>query len=75
MKEAIKNLIKIAEKTKDINIQYEILQEVRNLIKDFAITINCPSNWRDIGRELAEEYNTTEYCWIYEELQLWGYAE
>ena len=75
MKDTIKNLIKIAEKTEDIDTQYEILQEVRKLIKDFAITINCPCNWRDIGEELAKEYDTTEYCWIYEALQLWDYTE
>lgn len=75
MKEIIKNLIAIAEKTEDIDAQYEIMEEIRKLIYEFAIIINCPSNWRDIGEELAKEYDTTEYCWIYKALQLWNYTE
>lgn len=73
MKETIKNLINIAEKTEDIDIQIEILDEVRNLIYDLARTINCPSNWRDIAEELAEEYADNNF--VYEALQLWDYAE
>ena len=75
MKKTIKNLIAIAEKTEDIDIQYEILKEVAYLIYEFANTVNCPSNWRDIAEELAEEYSTIEYQWIYEALRLWDYAE
>ena len=73
MKQTIKNLINIAEKTENINIQYEILEEVKKLIYEFATTYNCPSNWRNIAEELAEEYNGNHY--IYEALQLWDYAE
>lgn len=75
MKNIIINLIKIAEKTENIEVQCEILEEVKNLIYELARTYNCPSNWRDIGEELAEELNTTEYHWIYETLQLWDYAD
>lgn len=73
MKEIIKNLINIAEKTKDIDMQLEILDEVKNLIYELARTINCPSNWRDIAEELAEEYADNNF--VYESLQLWDYAE
>lgn len=75
MKNTIKNLVSIAEKTEDVNLQYELLDEVKNLIYELATTINCPSDWRSIAEELVEEYNTPENQWIYEALQLWDYAE
>ena len=73
MKQTIKNLINIAEKTENIDTKYEILEEVKNLIYKLATTYNCPSDWRDIAEELAEEY--AENNFIYETLQLWDYAE
>ena len=73
MKEIIKNLINIAENTEDINIQYEILEQIKDLIYEFARTINCPSDWRYIAEELIEEYKDNDF--IYEALQLWDYAE
>lgn len=71
MKKTIKNLIAIAEQTEDLNIQEAILKEVAYLIYVFATTINCPSNWRDIAEELAEEYKDNND--IYEALQLYEY--
>lgn len=73
MKETIKNLISIAEQTENIDTQYAILEEVKNLIYKLATTYNCPSNWRSIAEELAEEYKDNNF--IYETLQLWDYAE
>lgn len=73
MKNIIKNLINIAEKTENIDTQYEILNEVKNLIYELATTYNCPSNWQSIAEELAEEYKGKHY--IYEALGLWDYAE
>lgn len=73
MKETIKNLINIAEKTENIDTKYEILEEVKNLIYQLATTYNCPSNWRDIAEELAEEYKNNSF--VYETLQLWDYVE
>lgn len=73
MKQTIKNLINIAEKTENIDTRYEILNEVKSLIYELATTYNCPSNWRDIAEELAEEYVDNNF--IYEALQLWDYAE
>lgn len=75
MKNIIKNLISIAEKTEDAEAQYKILDEVQSLIYQLATTFNCPSDWRSIAEELVEEYDTTENQWIYEALQLWDYAE
>ena len=51
----------------------EMLQFVRDLIKQMAATINCPSNWRDIGTELVEEYK--DNSWIFDELELWNYED
>ena len=51
----------------------ELLYFVRDLIQQMATTINCPSNWRDIGTELAEEYK--DNSWIFDELELWNYEE
>ena len=51
----------------------EMLQFVRDLIEQMATTINCPSNWRDIGTELAEEYK--DNSWIFDELELWNYED
>lgn len=73
MKETIKNLINIAEQTENIDTKYKILEEIKNLIYEFATTINCPSNWRNIAEELAEEYADNNF--VYESLQLWDYAE
>ena len=51
----------------------ELLRFVAQLIEQMALTINCPSNWRSIGTELAEEYKDNK--WIFEELELWNYME
>lgn len=51
----------------------ELLQFARDLIEQMAMTINCPSNWRNIGTELAEEYK--DNSWIFDELELWNYEE
>ena len=50
-----------------------MLYFVRDLIQQMATTINCPSNWRDIGTELAEEYK--DNSWIFDELELWNYED
>lgn len=73
MKETIKNLISIAEKTENIDTKYAILDEIENLIYKLATTCNAPSNWRDIAEELAEEYSNNSF--IYEALQLYDYTE
>lgn len=43
----------------------------KNLIDKMAVTINCPSNWRDIGEELAEGYQGDE--WVMENCKLYEY--
>ena len=73
MKDIIKNLINIVEKTENIDIdtKYKILDEIKSLIYQLVITCNCPSNWRDIAEELAEEYANNSF--VYEALNLWYY--
>ena len=51
----------------------EVLWFVRDLIGEMAETINCPSNWRDIGLRLAEKYRDNE--WVFDELELWNYED
>lgn len=68
MKQIIKKMIERAEMENDEVLFFDI----RLLIGKLAETINCPSNWRDIGTELANEYKNTQ---VYEELQLWDYEE
>lgn len=67
MYDIIKNMIKQAEAQEN----YDLIEYVRQLIYEFSDTINCPSNWRDIGERLVQEYDCG--TWVYEELELWNY--
>ena len=69
MLEIIKSMVKRAEENRD----FELLEDCKKLIYQFAITINCPSNWREIGEELASCIK--ENNWVYDELQLWDYVD
>lgn len=77
MKETIKDMIEKAiwyyEQIDRVDEAYELIRFVRDLIEKFAETINCPSNWRDIGTELATEYK--DNSWVFDELELWNYEE
>lgn len=69
MEEIIREMIKQADEENN----FTLLEYVRCIIEELADTINCPDNWRSIGKELAKEYEPES--WIYEELSLWDYAE
>ena len=77
MKDTIKDMIEKAiwyyEQIDRVDEAYELIRFVRELIDKFAETINCPSNWRDIGTELAEEYK--DNSWVFDELELCNYEE
>lgn len=77
MKETIKDMIEKAiwyyEQIDRVDEAFELIRFVRDLIDKFAETINCPSNWRSIGEELAEEYK--DNSWVFDELELWNYEE
>lgn len=68
MYEIIKGMIDRLIETED----YDMIDYVKQLIYEFADTINCPFNWQDIGKELAKEYSNS---WIYNELSLWNYEK
>lgn len=51
----------------------EILRIARDLIEELSMTINCPSDWRNIGIRLAEKYR--DDSWVFETLELWNYEE
>ena len=69
----IEKAIDYKENLNFIDEATDLLRFVRGLIQQMATTINCPSNWRDIGTELAEEYK--DNSWIFDELELWNYEE
>ena len=73
IKEMIEKAIYYKETIKSIDEAYELIRFTRDLIEQFAETINCPSNWRDIGSKLAEEYDPS--TWVWEELELWNYVD
>ncbi len=67
MEQTIRMMIEQAETEEN----YSLICQVKQLIDIFATTVNCPSNWRHIGRKLAEKYDCGS--WVYEELELWNY--
>lgn len=77
MKDIIKEMVEKAiwykENLNFIDESYDLLKFVRDLIYKMALTINCPSDWRDIGTELEQKYKNNS--WVYEELELWNYKE
>lgn len=74
MKNVVKNIIETAQERKN-NGEYDtafFLGDIaKDLIDEMANTINCPSNWRDIGEELAEEYRNND--WVMENCKLYEY--
>ena len=73
IKEMIEKAIYYKETIGSIDEAYELIRFTRDLIDKFAETINCPSNWRSIGEELAEEHK--DNSWVYDELELWNYED
>lgn len=67
MEQIIIDMIEQASETSN----YQLIGYVSDLISEFATTVNCPSNWRNIGEELATKYY--EDTWVYEQLELWNY--
>ena len=69
MEQTIRLMIEQAETEEN----YSLIGYVKQLIDEFSTTINCPSNWRDIGSKIAEEYK--DNSWVYDELELWNYVD
>ena len=69
MEQIIINMIAQAEREES----WELISQIKELISHFAMTMNCPSNWRSIGETLTQSYD--EDSWVYEELELWNYKD
>ena len=54
IREMIEKAIYYKETIGCIDEAYDLIRFTRDLIDKFAETINCPSNWRSIGEELAD---------------------
>ena len=67
MKNIIIELIEYAKRTHD----YEIAERANDILSEFSETCNCPSNWRSLGKELAEKYKDNE--WIMESCRLYDF--
>lgn len=67
MEKIISDMIEQAEANEDL----ELLEYVRRLVEELADTINCPSNWRNIGEQLAQKYKDND--WVYSYMQLYYY--
>ena len=66
MYNVIKRMIIRAEKNND----FDLADDVYEILSALAVTFNAPSDWRDIGEELAEEYSNNNWimdnCKLYE---------
>ena len=69
MEQTIRNMINQAETEEN----YSLIEYARQIVDELATTINCPSNWRNIGEKLAEEYDSDS--WVYENMELWNYID
>lgn len=69
MEELVRKMIEEADRDKN----YSLIEYVKDIVNELAVTVNCPSNWRDIGEELAREYDSDS--WVYENLELWNHSE
>ena len=67
MFETICNMIELAQAAED----FEMMGEIHDLISHFAMTINCPSNWRSIGEFIAAKYR--ENGEIYDNFRLYDF--
>lgn len=67
MEKIISDMIEQAEASEDL----ELLEYARRLVEELADTINCPSNWRNIGEQLAQKYKDND--WVYSYMQLYYY--
>ena len=52
------------------NNDFDLADDVYEILSTLAVTFNAPSDWRDIGEELAEEYSNNNWimdnCKLYE---------
>ena len=49
----------------------EMAVQAYKIMCELAKTVNCPSNWRDIGEKMAEEFKDNE--WVMENCCLYNF--
>lgn len=69
MEDIIRAMIYQAE----IENNYSLINYAKQIVDELASTFNAPSNWRNIGEELADEYDETD--WVYDQMEFWNYKE
>ena len=71
MYNVIKKMIIRAKENND----FDLADDVYEILSTLAVTFNAPSDWRAIGEELAEEYSNNNWimdnCKLYE-FEWWG---
>lgn len=67
MKEIIQRMIQLAEDKRD----YEMIDQIGELMETMAVTFNAPSNWRTIGEELMRDL--PDDSWAKENLYRFGF--
>lgn len=67
MENIIREMIENANRHHD----EDIAEVVYNLLSKFAETFNCPSNWRELGEEMAQEYAGND--WVMGNCKLWDF--
>lgn len=67
MENIIREMIESANNHHD----YEMADVVYKLLSRFSTTFNCPSNWRNLGEQMAQEY--AENDWVMENCKLWDF--
>lgn len=55
----------------DLNRDEDMANAVYELLSQFAQTFNCPSDWRDLGEQMAQEYAGND--WVIENCKLWDF--
>lgn len=68
MESIIKEMIEYVDKTHN----YEVAGMINKLLSEMEYTCNCPSNWKNLGEELAKEYVGND--WVMDNCKLYKYT-
>ena len=60
MKDVIKEMIAQADDERN----FELIRWIKEILDEFTLTCDCPSDWRYIGAELARECQTEQQVGI-----------
>ena len=81
MEEIIRDIITYADNDprQQPCLKDDILEFAKRLIDELADTSNAPSNWRNVGEKIADEWNRADWQWedtdyIYEGLELYNHG-